>query len=246
MSFYWYSGSSFVPVNELTCSRVIIDSFLVIAGQVRGLDLHLKRFGSCIPRVLSAEFATALTAILPSDGRWFPRLEYDVQSQEIYLRLRPAPQLRTSTRLDPTGIIDPREKPQVKGWDLAVLSTLRAAAEARGYDDAVLLDATGHPKETTTGVLAFLRNETLYTPSTHLGILPSVTWELTKQALDNHKIHINYGVYEWQDFRNATCVVGNALHGWTDVVWESESPSGTAAWLNSLIMVKDLGKNHNF
>jgi hypothetical protein len=246
MSFFWYSGSNFVPIKQRHCEPMVIDSFLVDNGQVRGFDLHLKRFASQVPRVLPASFPSMLAMVLPEAGQWFPRLEYHIASQEIYVHLRPAPQLRTITRLETQGAVDSREKPQVKGWDLPLLTKMRAAAETRGYDDVILLDAEGHPKETTTAVMAFLVDNTLHTPDPSLGILPSVTWELTQNALHHHGLQVAYGVYDWVDFHSAASVVGNALHGWTDVIWGSEKPSGTAAWLNSLIPATSLVRSHSF
>ncbi len=241
MTFYWYSGSSFVPVQKRQFPRMIIDSFLLTDGQVRGFNLHLRRFESQVSRVLPADFDELILAVVPDTGRWFPRLEYDLQNQEIYLLLRPAPPRRNITHLATTGVIDPREKPTVKGWDLATLLALRNNAQASGFDDVLLLDDNGYPKETTTAALAWWDGDTLVTPSPQAAVLPSVTWELTRHAVADQGVPVRQQSMDITQLRHLPTMVGNALHGWTDVQWDDQtSPVGLrAAWLNGLIGASD-------
>ena len=135
----------------------------------------------------------------------------------VYLRVRPAPAGRGATRLWVPAGSDPRERPEIKGWDLPVLTDMRAEAVRQGADDALLLaTATGDAIETTTGALVAWVGDHLVVADA--GVLPSVTWRRTIAGLRSAGIRVASGAVSVDELRRLPCAVGNALHGWTPVV----------------------------
>ena len=160
-------------------------------------------------------------ACLPQVGEWFPRLECHAVDRggpcEVYLRVRPAPPRRAATRLWVPAGSDPRERPEIKGWDLPALTDMRAEAVRQGADDALLLAAaTGDAIETTTGALVAWVGDHLVTADA--GVLPSVTWRRTIAGVRAAGIRVVSGAVSVKELRRLPCAVGNALHGWTPVV----------------------------
>jgi hypothetical protein len=104
------------------------DSWLVVDGAVRGIELHRTRFMTSIPRethrrIDAGAFWDASIAAIPRGGSWFPRVELRTQSQapRLLLRLREAPERRRSIVLRSHRGRDPRTAPRVKGPDLEAL-----------------------------------------------------------------------------------------------------------------------------
>ena len=131
--------------------------------------------------------------------------------------MRPAPARRAATRLWVPAGSDPRERPEIKGWDLPALTDMRVEAVQQGADDALLLAAgTGDAIETTTGVLVAWVGDHLVTADA--GVLPSVTWRRTIAGLRAAGIRVVPGTVSVDELRLLPCAVGNALHRWTPVV----------------------------
>ncbi len=214
-----------VPPLPAAPDHNVIDSFLLADGVVSGLGLHIDRFVRSVSGFVSlgvsaAELESMVRACLPQVGEWFPRLECHavdrVGSCEVYLRVRPAPARRVATRLWVPAGLDPRERPEVKGWDLPALTDMRAEAVRQGADDALLLVAgTGEAIETTTGVLVVWVGDHLVTANA--GVLPSVTWRCTMAEVRSAGIRVVSGAVDVDELRRLPCAVGNALHGWTPV-----------------------------
>ena len=140
-----------------------------------------------------------------------------VGPREVYLWVRPAPARRVATRLWVPAGLDPRERPEIKGWDLPALMDMRAEAVRQGADDALLLAAaTGDAIETTTGALVAWVGDHLVTADA--GVLPSVTWRRTIAGVRAAGIRVVSGAVGVDELRRLPCAVGNALHGWTPVV----------------------------
>lgn len=165
---YRLGAAGFVPVPSVPLlpappDHNVIDSFLLVDGVVSGLGLHIDRFvrsvSGFVPLgVSAAELESMVRACLPQVGEWFPRLECHAVDRggpcEVYLWVRPAPARRAATRLWVPAGSDPRERPEIKGWDLPALMDMRAEAVRQGADDVLLLAAaTGDAIETTTGAL---------------------------------------------------------------------------------------------
>ena len=202
--------SGLTPISHIPpTDRMIIESFLSRQAVVRGIGLHLARFQGAIPRFLPGDLEVTLRQIL--GGRMlFPRLEYHTDSQEIFVRLRPAPPWRSHTRLWVAGK-DQRERPHIKGWDLPWLEQLRAEAIARGADDALICHPeTGNALETTTGALAWQGAGGLHTVGGG-GLLPSTTVQRYRQS----GRPLVAGQLPLEELRTTRLWVGNAVHGWT-------------------------------
>lgn len=228
---YRLDAARFVPVPSVpplpaSPDHNVIDSFLLVDGVASGLGLHIDRFVRSVSGFVSlgvsvVELESMVRACLPQVGEWFPRLECHavdrVGSCEMYLRVRPAPARRAATRLWVPAGSDPRERPEVKGWDLPALTDMRAEAVRQGADDALLLAAgTGEAIETTTGVLVVWVGDHLVTADA--GVLPSVTWRRTIAGVQSAGIRVVSGAVDVDELRRLPCAVGNALHGWTPVV----------------------------
>ena len=230
---YRLDAAGFVPVPSVPLLPAppihsVIDSFLLADGVVSGLGLHIARFVRSVSGFVSlgvsaAELEPMVRECLPQVGEWFPRLEChavdrgDAGACAVYLRVRPAPARRAATRLWVPAGSDPRERPEIKGWDLPALTDMWAEAVRQGADDALLLAAaTGDAIETTTGVLVAWVGDHLVTADA--GVLPSVTWQRTIVGVRAAGIRVVSGAVSVDELRLLPCAVGNALHGWTPVV----------------------------
>ena len=228
---YRLGAAGFVPVPIMpplpaAPDHNVIDSFLLADGVVSGLGLHIDRFVRSVSGFVSlgvsaAELASMVRACLPQVGEWFPRLECHAVDRggpcEVYLRVRPAPARRAVTRLWVPSGSDPRERSEIKGWDLPALTDMRAEAVRQGADDALLRAAgTCEAIEITTGVLVAWVGDHLVTAD--VGVLPSVTWRRTIAGVRVAGIRVVSGAVGVEELRLLPCAVGNALHGWTPVV----------------------------
>jgi len=228
---YRLGAAGFVPVPSVPLlpappDHNVIDSFLLVDGVVSELGLHIDRFVRSVSGFVSlgvsaAELESMVRACLPQVGEWFPRLECHAVDRggpcEVYLWVRPAPARRVATRLWVPAGSDPRERPEIKGWDLPALMDMRAEAVRQGADDALLLAAaTGDAIETTTGALVAWVGDHLVTADA--GVLPSVTWRRTIAGVRAAGIRVVSGAVSVKELRRLPCAVGNALHGWTPVV----------------------------
>ena len=128
---YRFEAGGLLPVPSLP-EPLLIDSFRLEEGQVRGFDLHRERFiagAQALGLDSPTSFLEAVQEHLPNRGRWFPRLEAGPSG--FALRLRPLPTQRKTTRLhSATATV---ENPHVKGPNLALFSELREP------DDTLLL-----------------------------------------------------------------------------------------------------------
>ncbi len=169
------------PARGATRSATVLaaDSWLVDDGLVLGLDAHRDRFLAAIDgRADARPFWHAAVAALPREGAWFPRVEllrvHD-GSEQLRLRLRPAPhrgrELVVATHDGP----DPRTQPTVKGPDLEALGAVRAAAAERGAGEAVLLSPDGSVVEGAWSALVWWRGERMHVVDPSLPRIRSVT-----------------------------------------------------------------------
>lgn len=202
------SGWGFVPGDSDT-PILVMDSFLVEDGAVAGLELHRHRFSDSVRaltgRTVPAELYDAVAAHLPQRGRYFPRVEY--RKPDYYLRIRPAPQLRTDTILWVPPIRDPRRHPSHKGPDHEVLAELRDQARAHGADDAVLHDGI-HVLEAANAAIIVEKDGQLIQPAGP--VLPSVTVQLLDETVRRQPVRL-------EDVDKYPAWTLSALHGRTPV-----------------------------
>ncbi|MWV60447.1 aminotransferase class IV [Rathayibacter sp. VKM Ac-2754] len=139
-----WDGTGLAPAPTHPAALDAADSWLVVDGRVRGLELHRERFLSAVaeaggPGDADGFFDSAVEA-LPRTGEHFPRVE--LAAGTLQLRLRPAPARGRSVVLW-TSPVDPRRTPERKGPDISRLALLRTRAAAAGADEAVILDREG-------------------------------------------------------------------------------------------------------
>lgn len=189
-TFYQYRGGTLAPVVEPADQEVrlgVADSFLVADGRVRSIERHLARFTSGIEKVapeylseLESFFAAAFE-LIPREGRWWPRLELHLGSpagEQLYLRLRAAPEQLGEATLWTLPESDPRNNPIVKGPDLSLGMQLRRKAMMFGADEAVLLNQDGYIAEGALSSIVWWEGETLCAPDHNIPWLQSVTRDI--------------------------------------------------------------------
>jgi branched-subunit amino acid aminotransferase/4-amino-4-deoxychorismate lyase len=162
----------------------VADSWLVENGRARSIDSHFRRFETWVSAISSEcakslpEFFEAVRALVPREGRIFPRIEYHAEADapdHLYLRLREAPDQLGSVSLWTLPEPDPRENPTVKGPDLSLGMQMRRNAKMHGADEAVITDLDGYVLEGALSALVWWRGEKLYSTSASLPWLPSIT-----------------------------------------------------------------------
>ena len=189
-TFYLYKNGSIEPIVEPVDQEVglgVADSFLVEDGKVRALDKHLARFTSGIakvaPEYLSQlpDFFTKSLTLIPREGRWWPRFELHqgaATGEQLYLRLRQAPEQLRDAVLWTLPESDPRVNPAVKGPDLSLGMQLRRAAMMHGADEAVILDNEGFICEGALSSLVWWRGDVLCAPNHETRWLSSTTRDI--------------------------------------------------------------------
>lgn len=184
--FFRFSGGRLVEISEpgVEVQLGVADSWLVNEGRVRNLDAHYARFAKW---VLAADMTTedqlanffdAVTAALPTIGKWFPRIEFHAEAplnERLHFRLRTAPELTSSVLLWAYGEVDSRRNPLVKGPDLSFGMQLRRHAIVNGADEAVFLTDDGFINEGALSSLVWWRGDVLCSTSSEVPWLPSIT-----------------------------------------------------------------------
>ncbi len=214
----WVDGT---PPAE---APLVVDSWLVEGGAVRGLDRHFGRFRAAatgtagVPAAAVDDFLAAVPARLPDRGSWFPRVEA-WPGQRLALWVRPAPRRAATTRLWVPPEPDPRRLPGVKGPDLGALAALRERAIHAGADDAVLWAPGGTALESAHAALLWWQDGALCRP---IGpALPSVTVTLVEDIARQHGIPLRRGPCAVDELPDRPAWTANALHGLRQV----EGPS---------------------
>ncbi|CAM5310067.1 aminotransferase class IV [Leifsonia shinshuensis] len=218
------------------------DSFLVSSGRAIALGLHRQRFAETAreqgfrDRAELDTFWEAGVALLPDDGRWFPRFEL-VRARDalrLRFRLRTAPPLGTDLVVA-TAATDPRRVPHLKGPDIDRLNALRQSAQRVGAQEAVLLD-DGRVSDGTTTALLWWRGGTLYAPPFELARVDSVAARTVRGIAAALGVPVEEEAVRPSELDGVALWAVNALHGIRDVtVWVdgptlAHDPGRTAAW----------------
>jgi branched-subunit amino acid aminotransferase/4-amino-4-deoxychorismate lyase len=219
------------------------DSWLVVDGTVRALDLHRTRFMTSIPRGRYREldpgaFWEAAIDAMPRTGLWFPRVELRTQllRPQLLFRLREAPELKRSIVLATHHGRDPRTAPRFKGPDLEAMTRLRTEAQKRGADEAVILTHEGYVSDGSTTCLAWWRGEALCVPSTDIDRIDSVTLRSIIALATALGVDVLYESVRPGDLEGLEVWAVNALHGirivtrWIDGPSTAEQPGRLTAW----------------
>jgi branched-subunit amino acid aminotransferase/4-amino-4-deoxychorismate lyase len=187
VQFFCFRDNALVLVTEGQQAEVqleVADSWLVENGRARSLEAHFDRFSrwvlevspDCAPSLPA--FFEAVKSNIPSEGRWFPRIEFHAEAEapnHLFMRLRKAPDQLGDVVLWTLPDADPRQKPSVKGPDLSLGMQMRRNAKMHGADEAVILSNDGYVLEGALSSLVWWRGETLCSSSDDLPWLPSVT-----------------------------------------------------------------------
>ena len=172
-------GAEDLPVGQLA----VADSWLVEDGRARSLREHYERFRNWVAEITTRDdltaFFEAVTAEIPRDGRWFPRIELlandSTDSTHLVFRLREAPEQIDSMTLWSFNEPDPRSNPLVKGPDLSLGMQMRRAAQMHGADEAVILNTDGYILEGALSSIVWFRDDVLCAPGSDLDWIPSIT-----------------------------------------------------------------------
>ncbi|MFE5664308.1 aminotransferase class IV [Streptomyces niveus] len=217
----WWDADGGWSSADTTGTVLVIDSWLVDEGRVRGLDRHAERFRSACDRFpepgadRTDRFMRAVAESLPTRGRWFPRVELVDTGPGTRLRmwLRPAPPRTATVRLWTATAPDRRRLPAVKGADLDHLAALRADATTAGADEALLISTEGHVVEGASTSIVWWRGDTLCGPPPGPGLLPGITRSLLGELARTAGLQVVTEQATAPDLAGLPVWTLNALHG---------------------------------
>ncbi|MFJ2113750.1 MULTISPECIES: aminotransferase class IV [unclassified Streptomyces] len=197
------------------------DSWLVLDGRVRALARHRERFltacadASDLPAVQLVSFWRDMTAALPREGAWFPRVELLTadHSPRLRVRIRYSPRRTSGVRVWASGQPDPRTVPRRKGPDLDTLTGVRHRAGDQGADEAVLTSASGLVLEATSSSVLWWEDDTLCLPSPRLPVLPGVTTAIIQDHAGESGIRVLHRERTLAELAGREVWLVNALHG---------------------------------
>jgi len=240
-------GGPLIERDPVGGPLLVADSWLVRGGRVRAIDRHRRRFfagcaevGSVSTEQLHAFWSQAL-ALLPREGRWFPRVELCADRWEpLRLRIRPAPASTAGVRLWIPDHPDPRTAPRRKGPDLARLGELRQVAVRQGAQEALLTARSGAVLEAGYASVLWWDGDALCLPFPRLPILAGVTAGLIRERAEHLGLRVAYQYRSPVHLDGREVWLVNALHGIRPVIdWPGSAlRPGTAvraeAWQNWL------------
>jgi branched-subunit amino acid aminotransferase/4-amino-4-deoxychorismate lyase len=219
------------------------DSWLVLDGTVRALELHRARFMTSIPRgryrqLDPGAFWDASIAALPQAGSWFPRVELRTQllRPQLLLRVREAPALKRSIVLRTHTGTDPRTAARFKGPDLEAMTRLRTEAQKHGADEAVLLSPGGFIAEGSTTCLAWWRGDAICVPADDIERIDGVTLRSVLALAAALGIDVLHESVTPDELDGLEVWALNALHGirivtaWVDGPAVAEQPGRLGTW----------------
>jgi branched-subunit amino acid aminotransferase/4-amino-4-deoxychorismate lyase len=204
------------PVTGAPAAALLAaDSWLVDEGFERAAGAHWARFaGSCLELGVELPaltmFRSAVAAALPSEGRWFPRVE--LTADGLALRLRRAPPLAREARVLVGSPGDPRRLPRRKGPDLELLAGLRERARAAGADELLLCDAHGRLLEGALSSLLWWERDVLCTTPDETA-LPGVTRALLLRIARQRGIEVRRRAPDPAQLAGRETWLASALHG---------------------------------
>ncbi len=209
------------------------DSWLVADGHVRAVNRHWSRFGAtCHEHGVEPEEVAALRArvesAVPSQGRWFPRVELRAEC-ELAFQVRPAPAREPTVVAWVADVPDPRRAPRRKGPDLDRLAALRERAAAHGAGEAVLADADGRLLEGAFTSLLWWEGETLCVVPDDAPILPGITRALLIELASGRHTPVAQRRPAPEELDGRETWLVSALHGVRTVArWAGGTPAGAA------------------
>jgi branched-subunit amino acid aminotransferase/4-amino-4-deoxychorismate lyase len=238
-----WTGRTLEPVAGASAVTLLVaDSWLIDEGYARAPGAHWARFGgSClalgVDRADLEGFRAAVSAALPMEGRWFPRVELTAAGLALRIRRAPPPARDARVIVGPPG--DPRRQPRRKGPDLELLAGLRARAREHGADELLLCDARGALIEGALSSLLWWEGDALCTtPDEHT--LPGVTRTLLLAIARRRGVELRVRSPLPADLAGRETWLTSALHGirvvsaWLAPSQEAGAASHAPAWREEL------------
>jgi branched-subunit amino acid aminotransferase/4-amino-4-deoxychorismate lyase len=220
-----YTAGELKPSPALDSDVLVADSFLVVDGRVRSLNLHTDRFTRAIelkhPELKEhlPLFFEEAWKLIPRAGRLFPRLELRAEEvPTLSLIVREAPAQLGPATLWTYPEPDPRLDLTVKGPELALGSELRAQAQALGADEAILLSKDGEISEGALSSLVWWRGDLLCAPGNEIPWLESVTRTEVFTIAESMGIKTRYENVTPEDLVGLELWLLSSLHGIRPVV----------------------------
>ena len=221
---------------------LVADSWLVDEGYERAAGAHWDRFGAaCLAAGADREdlrgFAAAVRAVLPLEGRWFPRVE--LTDGGLALRVRRAPPPVREARVVVGAPGDPRACPRRKGPDLELLAGLRASAHARGADELLLCDDGGGLLEGAQSSLLWWEDDALCTTPAER-TLPGVTRALLLAIAAQRGVEVRVRIPRPAELAGGETWLTSALHGirvvsaWVDPRQAAGAATRAPGWREEL------------
>lgn len=224
--------STFSPVDEQVTATLAADSWLVVDGRVLAFDRHRRRFAHAVeqaggdPRDALAA-ATAAAQLVPTVGRWSPRL--DLTPAGIRLRIRPAPEPQRAITVT-TAARDPRAQPLRKGPDLEALGWLQSEESARvGAPIEPVITVDGRVAESTWSAVLWWRADVLCMPDARIPRLPSVTAAVLVEMARADGVEVREECATAADLEGCEIWLANALRGIRAVTEWVDGPHVAAA-----------------
>lgn len=211
-----WTGRELEPVGASPAATLLAaDSWLVDEGFERAAAAHWARFAAACGQLgvapgELAEFRSSVVAALPSEGRWFPRVE--LTPDGLALRLRRAPPLAREARVIVGAPGDPRSRPGRKGPDLELLGGLREQAHAAGADELLLCDAGGRLLEGALSSLLWWEDGALCTTPEE-SVLPGVTRALLLRIAVRRGVEVRLRAPAAAELAGRETWLTSALHG---------------------------------
>ena len=227
LRFRW-NGSELVDVTGAPeIPLYVADSFLLKDGTVIGFEHHLERFRTStefqgLVRPVD-DFLSAVTRALPRTGTLFPRIDL-TERGELELHIRPAPELRDTIVLA-TASHDPRVEPGIKGPDIPALNALRAEAQDKGADDAVILDAEGRIVDGSTTCFIWFADGGLHLPPAEALRVNSTTVAVALELAAQGGLSVSETWATPAELDGVELYALNALHGIRSVLSWVDGPS---------------------
>jgi branched-subunit amino acid aminotransferase/4-amino-4-deoxychorismate lyase len=197
-----------------------VDSWLVDEGRVRGLDRHRARFATAVAAAGATHgpadvqrFLDSALAVIPRDGRWFPRVELTVPAGELRLWLRPAPAAQEDVVVYATPYADRRRAPRTKGPDLARQAQWRANVEAWDAGEALLAAPAGTVTEGVWSTPVWWDGDVLCALPRGAPVLDSVTRALVLDLARDHGVEVGRDTPSVARLRDCETWMLSALHG---------------------------------
>ncbi|KQQ00957.1 hypothetical protein ASG06_15960 [Rathayibacter sp. Leaf185] len=233
-----WDGSALGPAPAGSSPLDAADSWLVVDGRVRGLDLHRERFVQAAAGSADAsDFFDAAIAALPRTGEHFPRVE--LTAGVLQLRLRPAPPRGRSVVLW-TSPVDPRRTPERKGPDIGRLALLRKRAAAAGADEAVILGPDGAIVDGASSAVIWWLGDALVLPPADSPRVWSVTARTLSVLAGALGVDVIEAPAEPASLDGREVWTANALHGlrlatsWVDGPALAAEPGRLDTWQRRL------------